>query len=102
MRKNNDEEIVVVKRTKKTVSEADKEKIKALTIEMKNVYEKVKKVLDERTELLDRMYEIERDGYEDIEYFDGDIVDEYNTLEEFEKETEEFDEIASKMAACWL
>lgn len=97
-----DDDVVVVKRTKETVSEADKKKIKALTVEMKSVYKQLKKVLDKRTELLDKMYEIERDGYEDIEYFEGEMVDEYNTLEEFEKETEEFDEIARKMCDCWL
>ena len=96
------EETRIVKRSKEVVSEADKITIKELTKEMKEVYEEVKKVLDRRTELLDKMNELERNGYETIEYFEDEMVDEYDTLKEFEDLAEEFHNISRKLCDCWL
>ena len=96
------EEITTIKRTKKEVTIEDLKKIQELTQQMKDVKKALIKLMKKKEKISREMYELEDDGYCDIDIFDGEIVDSYNTLPQFEEATEEYEQIMRDTADFWL
>ena len=96
------EEITTIKRTKEEVTIEDLKKIQELTQQMKDVKKTLIKLMKKKEKISREMYELERDGYCDLDIFDGEIVDFYNTLPQFEKATEEYEELMRDTVDFWL
>ena len=93
---------ITIKRTKEEVTIEDLKKIQELTQQMKDVKKALIKLMKKKEEISREMYELERDGYCDIDMFDGEIVDFYNTLPQFEEAISEYEDIMSDTADFWL
>lgn len=101
-------------RTKTKVNEIDKAKIKSLTERAQNLYRCFKQLCDEKSDLIDKMYDLMEDnGYCNIElyesnaedYFEDKTMADYqprDILPEFEEETKEFDKIMQSLSNFWL
>ena len=95
-------ETITIKRTKEEVTSEDLAKIKELTQRIKRVKKELVELMKEKEEISSQMCELERDGYCDIEMFEDEIVEEYNTLPSFKKAAKEFEEIMQDTADFWL
>ena len=96
------EEIITIKRTKVEVTAEDLKKIEELTKRTKNFKKELIKLMEEKEEINKAMYELERSGYCDVEMFEGEVVDSYNTSPKFLEATKEYDEIMVDTKDFWL
>lgn len=92
----------IIKRTKEEVTVEDLAKIKELTQQIKDFKKDLIKLMEKKDEIDRAMNEVMESGYCDIEMFDGEQVDCYNTSPKFLEATKEYDEIMRDTADFWL
>ena len=96
------EEIIAIKRTKEEVTIEDLAKIKELTQRIKNVKKELIKLMKEKEEISDSMYNLMRDGYCDIEMENGEEINLSNTSPKFKEAIKDYQSVMSDTSEFWL